>query len=382
MSRPSLSYFGPAVADRRENEITFTYVATSGQITFAGVYSPGYVFVYKNGLKLRDILDFTATDGTAVVLKTGCTSGDKVEVIGRNAFPVSDVYSKSQIDAMFSNYYGITGGSSNALTVNTNPSFNRLIDGMELKLRMTGTNTTTTPTLNVNSLGAKVLKNTDGSAVTLNAWVNGEELTVRYNAPLNSFIVMTSKPIMASQAEALAATSTTLSMNPARTKDVIEKTPTAIGVLGMEGVYRISKTTDTIPDFGQGYILIARKPFNGAKRTGFTGNITSMRGSSSGIPLSKQAFVNVVNSYDTVSNPPVEIVAYPGSAGEYSLVYCTYSGVDYIAIANNVSSMSKAYFVDGIVSDPYNDGFPKVVLSGSVSGVTLIKNANNMATTG
>ena len=61
-----------------------TITATSGQTTFtaSGGYTVGYVDVYQNGIKLvggGD--DFTATNGTTVVLTQGANVGDTVEII-------------------------------------------------------------------------------------------------------------------------------------------------------------------------------------------------------------------------------------------------------------------------------------------------------------
>jgi len=61
-----------------------TITATSGQTTFtaSGGYTVGYVDVYQNGIKLvggGD--DFTATNGTTVVLTQGANVGDTVEIV-------------------------------------------------------------------------------------------------------------------------------------------------------------------------------------------------------------------------------------------------------------------------------------------------------------
>ena len=57
------------------------YTATASQTTFAGVYELGFVDVYINGVKLS-ASEYTATNGTSIVLNTGATLGDVVEVIG------------------------------------------------------------------------------------------------------------------------------------------------------------------------------------------------------------------------------------------------------------------------------------------------------------
>ena len=52
-----------------------TYTATASQTTFAATYDSGFVDVYLNGVKLIDGTDFTATDGSNVVLSSGAAAG-------------------------------------------------------------------------------------------------------------------------------------------------------------------------------------------------------------------------------------------------------------------------------------------------------------------
>jgi hypothetical protein len=64
------------------------FTATAGQTTFSvPSYTPGFVDVYRNGVMLGSA-DYTASNGVSVVLASGATSGDLVEVI---SFSVSSV---------------------------------------------------------------------------------------------------------------------------------------------------------------------------------------------------------------------------------------------------------------------------------------------------
>ena len=64
------------------------FTATSGQTTFSvPSYTVGYIDVYRNGAKLGTA-DFTATNGTTVVLVSGASSGDLVTTV---SFYVSSV---------------------------------------------------------------------------------------------------------------------------------------------------------------------------------------------------------------------------------------------------------------------------------------------------
>jgi hypothetical protein len=60
-----------------------SFTATSGQTTFTVNYEVGYVEVFLNGV-LLNAADYTASNGTSVILATGATTGAIVEVIAYN----------------------------------------------------------------------------------------------------------------------------------------------------------------------------------------------------------------------------------------------------------------------------------------------------------
>jgi hypothetical protein len=58
------------------------FTATAGQTSFSPAsYTAGYIDVYRNGVKLGSA-DFTATNGTSVVLANACAAGDYVRFEG------------------------------------------------------------------------------------------------------------------------------------------------------------------------------------------------------------------------------------------------------------------------------------------------------------
>tara|TARA_R100001463_G_scaffold32244_5_gene72418 strand:+ start:6809 stop:9370 length:2562 start_codon:yes stop_codon:yes gene_type:complete len=63
-----------------------TYTATAGQTTFAAEYDAGFLDVYLNGIKLINGTDFTATNGTSVVLASGASLNDTVDIVGYGTF--------------------------------------------------------------------------------------------------------------------------------------------------------------------------------------------------------------------------------------------------------------------------------------------------------
>jgi hypothetical protein len=57
-----------------------TFTATQGQTTFTVSYAVGYIDVWYNGVKLGDA-DFTATNGTSIVLTSAAVAGSIIETI-------------------------------------------------------------------------------------------------------------------------------------------------------------------------------------------------------------------------------------------------------------------------------------------------------------
>ena len=77
------------------------FVATAGQTDFSVTYSAGFIDVYLNGIKLIAGSDFTATNGTTVVLTVGATVGDTVDTVAYSPFSVADTYTVAGADATF-----------------------------------------------------------------------------------------------------------------------------------------------------------------------------------------------------------------------------------------------------------------------------------------
>ena len=67
-----------------------TYTATAGQTTFAATYDAGFVDVYLNGVKLIAGTDFTATNGTSIVLASGAAASDTVDIVAYGTFQLSN----------------------------------------------------------------------------------------------------------------------------------------------------------------------------------------------------------------------------------------------------------------------------------------------------
>ena len=65
-----------------------TFTATANQTNFAtGGYTPNFIDVFMNGAKLAPA-DFTATNGSDVVLASGAAANDIIDIVAYTAFEV------------------------------------------------------------------------------------------------------------------------------------------------------------------------------------------------------------------------------------------------------------------------------------------------------
>ena len=81
-----------------ENSVEHT--ATAAQTTFAATYDVGYLEVYLNGIRL-DNSDYTANNGTSIILGTGATVSDTVFIHSFGTFQLADHYNKVDADARY-----------------------------------------------------------------------------------------------------------------------------------------------------------------------------------------------------------------------------------------------------------------------------------------
>ena len=95
--------------------VEFVYTATAGQTSFSGndgnsnslAYTAGQIDVFLNGVRLA-AADYTATNGTAVVLGVGAEAGDTLNVNAFGTFSVADVI----VDRLEFDYTATAGQTS------------------------------------------------------------------------------------------------------------------------------------------------------------------------------------------------------------------------------------------------------------------------------
>lgn len=137
----------------------YRYIATAAQTTFTGVdsntntlsYDSGFIDVYLNGVRL-DQTDYTANNGTSVVLASGAALNDELNIVTYGNFELADHYNKTDADSRFVN---VTGDE----TIAGIKTFSSTIVGSVNGNAATATNvaysglTGTVPTWNQNTTG-------------------------------------------------------------------------------------------------------------------------------------------------------------------------------------------------------------------------------------
>jgi hypothetical protein len=119
--------------------LNYNYTATAGQTTFSGAddnaatlsYTVQNLIVTLNGIVLEDGTDYTASNGTSIVLSTGASAGDELNIVAFKSFTTADMVPASTGGTFIGNITAPSFGSSankidtsifrvNAQTLNSN----------------------------------------------------------------------------------------------------------------------------------------------------------------------------------------------------------------------------------------------------------------------
>jgi len=151
--------------------LEYKYTATAGQVTFTGSddasnilsYTVSNLIVILNGVILENGGDYTATNGSSIVLTTGATVNDELNIIAFKSFTVADMVSKTN--------GGTFGGNVDfgaGIDVTGNITVTGTVDGRDVaadgtKLDAIEASADVTDTANVTSAGALM---TSGGTLT------------------------------------------------------------------------------------------------------------------------------------------------------------------------------------------------------------------------
>jgi len=117
-------YIGQGLTEGRRRVETF--IATANQTTFNIIYDAGYVDVYQNGILLAEA-DYTATNGSQVVLAVGAALNDEITIIAHQLFSVTDTVSATQ-GGTFTGAITASGGVVGNVTGTVSNISNHLLD--------------------------------------------------------------------------------------------------------------------------------------------------------------------------------------------------------------------------------------------------------------
>jgi len=168
------------------------FTATASQTTFTVTYTVGLVEVYRNGVKLA-IADYTASNGTTIVLATGANVGDVIEVIAYGAVNTAAVITSEDFNGT---------GSQTVFTMSVTPANSAsviiAISGVvqdPTTYTVSGTTLTfsTAPPAGTDNISCRYLglpTATTGTAAVVNATngiiVNNSQIAASYTIPSGS----------------------------------------------------------------------------------------------------------------------------------------------------------------------------------------------------
>lgn len=168
------------------------FTATASQTTFTVTYTVGLVEVYRNGVKLA-IADYTASNGTTIVLATGANAGDLIEVVAFGSVNTAAVITAEDFSGT---------GSQTVYTMSVTPANSEsvfiAISGVvqdPSNYTVTGTTLTfsTAPPLGTNNISCRYLAlptTTTGTGAVINATngiiINNQTISASYTIPVGS----------------------------------------------------------------------------------------------------------------------------------------------------------------------------------------------------
>ena len=179
LSGDAIVFITAIAADIQPTTFTTTvFTATANQTTFSVSYTVGFVEVFLNGSKLS-AADFTATNGTSVVLASGATVGDTVDVVAFATQTVANVYTQTQSDAR---YLQLTGGTLTGDLTGTTSTFSGDVTIADKIVHSGDTNTAirfpAVDTVTVETDGAERMRVDSSGRVNVAATTGNEKLNV------------------------------------------------------------------------------------------------------------------------------------------------------------------------------------------------------------
>lgn len=201
------------------------------------------------------VKDFVSEGGNSYVAVTAHTSGTFATDLSNDLWVL--VTTNNQAGAVDTRWVD-AGGTADAITLTyANPVVTAYTDGAEFHFRATAANATTTPTLNINAVGAKtIVKHGNAALIAGDIVADSHEVIVRYNSAndnfelLNPFVPTTTTytRTLLDDADADAARAT-LEVSPFLGEDVeTELTISAGSITPTAAIHNVDTESDAAED--------------------------------------------------------------------------------------------------------------------------------------
>lgn len=150
-----------------------------------------------------------------------------------NAVPLATIVTPGGLQSG-SNLYAAGAGTVDVITATFTPAITTYVNGMEVRVRASGANTSTTPTINLDSVGAKtIVKNGNQALLVGDIPRANYEMTLRYNSSSDKFELL--NPALENQVVQIVntlATAKTIAGTTSRDIHVRGRTATGDGYQG------------------------------------------------------------------------------------------------------------------------------------------------------
>ena len=177
-----------ATAVGQSSLLEYKFVTTSGQVsskTYSGTadvggtlsYTQNNIIVFMNGVQLKDTTDYTATNGTSVVLVNAPVENDEINVIAFKSFTTADMVSASNGGTFSSsvtfgaglvaNTADINAGTFDGVVGGTTPAAGSFTTLVGTSLNVSEGNITNVGDIALDTISA------DGSSITFNDVIKG-----------------------------------------------------------------------------------------------------------------------------------------------------------------------------------------------------------------
>ena len=182
---------GPSLADGSKIGMTPSAVDDGFRANFLQKFIPDHLVVA--GAATDAAVTSATNAANAAASATAAQASETAAAVSATGAAVSATVAQTAAASVQAIQFAAASGSGDAMIASFAPAIGALVDGLELRVRAPGANTSTTPTLDANALGPKILVKQGGAALVAGDYASGQELTLRYKAASSKFEVLNPK---------------------------------------------------------------------------------------------------------------------------------------------------------------------------------------------